>query len=1239
MYNKTSEQFNNLITSSSRTFRARLLIGDNVLEGLSSVKTTSGSNNGDALTLGSTISQTVEIVMDTPDISLKSTEFELQLGLKLDDETIEYIPMGLFTPEKVTDKAGKTSFTAYDRMMKLSGGYISDLADSTDTVSVLNEISEKTGVPIITDGLTAIEMARPEGYTYREVLMYIAQMHGTFANVNREGSIELHFWENSGYVLTADQGIKGFTHSGEYEVGGIVCATGQDDDGNTISISAGGTSGRISLSNPFMTQSVLNAVCEKVKGFTYAVVECPVLLGDPRLDPWDMVLITDANENQYQVPMMSLTFSYDGGLSCTIKSTMADESEETLDYKGPMAQFQDRIVSQLMIVEALTAKKVSADELEANTAEIGLLKAEEASLMYATIGSLNATDANVGALTAKIGDISTLMFGSASGQSLTTEFSNSVIALISDATISSAKIVSLVANKITSGTLNTGKVKVASDTGKLTITGDTILIKDANRTRVQIGKDANSDYNIYIVDAEGKVMFDATGIHSDAIKSPIIEDSMVTEDANISASKLDIDSLFAEINSSTNTIKSTRIYLDDKGQTLEVAFGEVETSVSDLEDTVESQGTSISVIQGQISTKVWLSDITTATNDLDEKITTQANNYTSLSQTVDGVSATVASHTSLIAEKADGSVVTELSAKVTEVGFSLEGFQATVSDTYATKSALAETDDKAEAAQSGVTTLASRVSAVEQTATSITASISSINGSVKTIEASLEMKLDLATLISEINASADVITLNGNRFVVNSDNLQISEDGTVTATNLIVGGESKLGGWEISGLNIISDDNGDILSESGYNTASLRTGYLEFASSYTIDGISFSAATAISGKGLEGTEYRGSTGSTYGMMLGMRELTFTVQELDGSESVASYGISGITLSDTTTITSELVKTPKIKVTGNLYANEVFTGSKTAYNDGVNGTLLSSLGVLYLQHESAPSVYFSTSGETSPSGRIYVDTSNYMNFTTASRYMFGAGITTETWIGTNNKTSSTDGVNGTYLTQKGNLYLQHESTPSIYFLTSGETSPSGRIYVDTSDVMYLDGNVTVSDELSVPNNRIRCLPSYDTTVTYATNLYVGTTGLFSRSTNTSSRTIKHDIVDIGVNEELNPERLYDLNIHQFKYNDDIITDTEDVRYMKDLPGLIIEELDEIYPIAVDKPSDNVKEWSWNAQYLIPPMLKLIQNQHSDIVQVRNEFEEMKLKNDMMMNQIEQLHMLIAEQRKIINSMAQ
>lgn len=173
-------------------------------------------------------------------------------------------------------------------------------------------------------------------------------------------------------------------------------------------------------------------------------------------------------------------------------------------------------------------------------------------------------------------------------------------------------------------------------------------------------------------------------------------------------------------------------------------------------------------------------------------------------------------------------------------------------------------------------------------------------------------------------------------------------------------------------------------------------------------------------------------------------------------------------------------------------------------------------------------------------------------------------------------------------------------------------------------------------LTVSESRIVCKPSYDNTTTYATNLYVGTTGIYSRTTNTSSRTIKHEIERLSA-DELKAENLYDLGVVQFKYNDGIITDTEDARYGKTLPGFIIEDMNNVYPIAVDKPGDNVKDWSWNAQYMIPPMLKLIQDQHSEDIRIESEIRSIRSELISTQNKLNAAMMKIAEQEKQIEQL--
>lgn len=295
--------------------------------------------------------------------------------------------------------------------------------------------------------------------------------------------------------------------------------------------------------------------------------------------------------------------------------------------------FSESIISDKAILDVLQAKVVDADVVKSAVAEVGYMTADEANLVYATINSLEAEKARIdelkaSALTASsavitelksgVADINTLIFGSAAGGTIQTEFANSVIAQLGQAQIKSAMIESVSAGKITAGTIYTDDVTIQSKSGNMILSDNTIQISDGTRARVQIGKDASNDYSINIWDESGNLMFSKGGITDSAIKSAIIRNDMVSESANISASKLDIDSLFTVINEdNSHTLKSTKIYLDDKSQTLDVSFKEMSTYVDNLQTIQSTQGTQINTIQGQINSKVWKQDITTAVNDLE----------------------------------------------------------------------------------------------------------------------------------------------------------------------------------------------------------------------------------------------------------------------------------------------------------------------------------------------------------------------------------------------------------------------------------------------------------------------------------------------------------------------------------------------------------------------------------------------------------------------------------------------
>ena len=337
---------------------------------------------------------------------------------------------------------------------------------------------------------------------------------------------------------------------------------------------------------------------------------------------------------------------------------------------------------KILTSDRLDAAEATIETLDSTYATVKNLDAEKA-----RIDVLEADSAIVRDLQAEVADIDTLIFGSASGSTIQTSFANAVIVQLGNAQIKSAMIESLSADKITAGDIITNNVRVMSKDGALLISDETIQISDGTRVRVQIGKDAANDYSINIWDANGNLMFSEGGITDSAIKDAIIRNDMVASDANIAASKLDISSLFTEINGSTETIKSSKILMDAENQTLDVAFTQMSSDVSGLSDTVTTHGTAISTIQGQISSKIWLEDIGNIEGDINadvyDRIYELNTQYTELSQEVDDITATVASHTTEI--DAVTNEVVSVSDTVTQMELDLDGFKTTVSETYATK--------------------------------------------------------------------------------------------------------------------------------------------------------------------------------------------------------------------------------------------------------------------------------------------------------------------------------------------------------------------------------------------------------------------------------------------------------------------------------------------------------------------------------------------------------------------------
>ena len=100
---------------------------------------------------------------------------------------------------------------------------------------------------------------------------------------------------------------------------------------------------------------------------------------------------------------------------------------------------------------------------------------------------------------------------------------------------------------------------------------------------------------------------------------------------------------------------------------------------------------------------------------------------------------------------------------------------------------------------------------------------------------------------------------------------------------------------------------------------------------------------------------------------------------------------------------------------------------------------------------------------------------------------------------------------------------------------------------------------------------------------------------------SSRRYKNTITQ-EFDDTCNPEKLYDLPVVTYHYNKDY--DSSDKEGKKLHIGFIAEDVNELFPIACGYEDDGKTPENWNHMELIPGMMKLIQDQHKEILDLQD-----------------------------------
>ena len=351
------------------------------------------------------------------------------------------------------------------------------------------------------------------------------------------------------------------------------------------------------------------------KAFVYHKASIETMYWHPLMSVGEMLTFEDYDGVKKYVLVGEMTLHYDGGFYAEItspcevqesNSSSVGSSGSNSYNSGSMAQASGSSMGTqfgILIKDgAITGEKIKDSTITNSKFEDGTITGSKiadstltgAHIVDATIDFEKVTKSFIGDLTADNafiesatiknlkGDNATLkkiLVGELTADDILTKMLNADVALIGDGTISSLMTIRQTADKATILNLLTSKINVTSESGNMLIKDNTISIKDEHETpRVQIGKDASNDYNMYVWDSSGNLMFDAKGLTDKGIQRSIIRDDMVADNAAIKGSKIDIQTLVSSINESNYQLNSSNISYD--GQTLESKFQRIDEQLN-----------------------------------------------------------------------------------------------------------------------------------------------------------------------------------------------------------------------------------------------------------------------------------------------------------------------------------------------------------------------------------------------------------------------------------------------------------------------------------------------------------------------------------------------------------------------------------------------------------------------------------------------------------------------------------
>ena len=279
---------------------------------------------------------------------------------------VEWVPMGVFYPEKVTRSGECTTLEMYDHMYDLSMPYSAAISGQQTPLAILKDLARQgnfelaAGVESKVSGFGTVDVSllcgtetdedgkqQVTAYNVNDAIGYVAGFCGCAAVFDREGKLRVDTFAQvydgtAEYTVTDDTVTEVSLAETDKTYLGISCNNGNKNILAPDSLSV--NSEVLYFDNPLITiqaqaEKVFGAVSDTIYiddgdqgetvfdlGIQYRPGSMTLLTANPALDSFDVITYRD-DTGDHHIPLMGVEYDYDGSVTMDVAAHARSEQE------------------------------------------------------------------------------------------------------------------------------------------------------------------------------------------------------------------------------------------------------------------------------------------------------------------------------------------------------------------------------------------------------------------------------------------------------------------------------------------------------------------------------------------------------------------------------------------------------------------------------------------------------------------------------------------------------------------------------------------------------------------------------------------------------------------------------------------------------------------------------------------------------------------------------------------------